>query len=99
MIKVLIKRQKGVLPDRYSNQGTISITYYYFNGKKLTPILYRGGRLDYSDNVSWRYFNKENKQISKSKFDALLKKRIKRAKSRRMFFWRNTADNRKKYLK
>ena len=92
-------KKKAVLPDAYSNQGTINITYYYFNGKNLTPILYQGGHLDYNDNVSWRYFNKKHKQISRSKFNVLLKKRIKRAKSRSMLFWRNTADNREKYLK
>ena len=92
-------KKKAVLPDCYSNQGTVIITYYYFNGKKLTPILCQAGKLDYSDNISWRYFNKKNKQISKSKFNVLLKKRIKKAKSTGMFFWRNTADNREKYLK
>ena len=92
-------KKKAVLPDAYSNQGTINITYYYFNGKNLTPILYQGGHLDYNDNVSWRYFNKKQKQISRSKFNILLKKRIKRTKSRSMLFWRNTADNREKYLK
>lgn len=96
----------GILCTIYSHSsmyGSVDCTYYvkYSNGKyseKLTKIYFNPSMLS-SGTKKVTYENAKGNNISKTKFQRQLKKLVGTKKMTKFKYHKNTAANRKKYLK
>lgn len=85
-------KKKGIIISRYVNGGVFD-SYRKISKVKIIHKLQKGKGL--LDNKT-RYYNADNREISKSDFNAKLKKLVGSKKKTSARFYMNTAANRKK---
>lgn len=85
-------KKKGVLCCQQCD-GKNEYYYVRVKGTKRTDILYKRGSKYY------KCVGYNRKSVTKSKFNSLLKKYVGSTKTTKIRYYKNTAANRKKYLK
>lgn len=95
--------KKNIVETIHSGTGGYQYFYFLISGKKAEEYLYKlseeesGWDVNGDGKISIVYRYK-SKNISKKKFNALLKKKTKGAKLKEIKWHKNTSQNRKKYL-
>ena len=95
-------KKKGILTDAYAQQGMKGVSYLKLKSGKVSDVLYK----EYvAKGNSWKlktyykYASKKLTKVTKSKFNKALKSYVGSKKFTKFKFYKNTASNRKKYLK
>lgn len=93
-------KKKGILVDNYTGQGITMESYERLKNGKLDSKVNKRTVYEYSYGNSEKYeYYAGSEKITKSAFDAKLKKLVGSTKKTTLKLRRNTAANRKKYIK
>ncbi|MDO4556654.1 MAG: hypothetical protein Q4B70_16185, partial [Lachnospiraceae bacterium] len=99
-------KKKGVFIDTYLGGGHYTNWYYRFNKAKAQKKYAKGKEADYDyngngkiDTTYYKYSSTKNTQITKSAFSKGVKSYVGKTSATKVKFRKNTASNRKKYIK